>query len=611
MKNINEGSRGAARLARLQAAAQKAAKTGNDAKERKINATAAMRGGRTAVQTRMAIRGGADPKTAKATMPKPGAKRAFEKRSAAIANFAATGEARKAIAKSMKKIKPKRPMVAAEGVEMGEGYSDYDKMMPSALRHGVKTHDKTKGTKSGVKPLVGLQKPKKTPKYPKTTPRSDATMEYYSVMNGDEQLDEGVKRKLRLLRAKMKVKNYTDDAKLKSLETSYNSELSRRVARKLRKGGAPKRTVVRFFNKDGSTTAADKAISKFNSAETRKVEKLRASGIKPQYDHVEHDEDTIEEGSIGAARMKRILRAGRKKPIPDMVDRMSKLTKKRIVRAGGAEDLKVRSTSPAAQVRSLNALHRFHDKARARKSGVKESVQEGFQAKRMRVIRKEILKSQPSTGKIADYLKTSFKKKLARNAAINAKYPERAARYGGGQQGNMLLRAALRKKAMDKKRGLGEETFFEALQAKLNRAKGKAYKLGMAGKTNAHAKAMRRAADLEDKVAAMQARRGGANPEAVARAGNITGKRGVPTKKGMKLAGERRRGQTLFRARARDAEQRGRNATPSQKAEKRKFQKGMAAFRNAARSGDFGQDNAAGLRVRYNYEKAYGRLKDK
>jgi hypothetical protein len=301
---------------------------------------------------------------------------------------------------------------------------------------------------------------------------------------------------------------------------------------------------------------------------------------------------------------------------------LAKLSANRL-RRGGARKSTIRSfmsdkpTTAAADKAyekfSKGAMQKAS--ARGKKIFEDETLDEGFQAKRLRVIRKEIGKGEPTTGKTKEFLEKTYKRKLARNKALAAKYPERSAKYGGGQQGNMLLRAALRKKAMDAKglstRGPSEETLFEALQAKLNRAKGKAYKLGMAGKTNAHAKAMRRAAELQDKVAAMQARRGDASPEAVKAAGNIVGKRGVPTKKGMKLADERRSGQLLFRARARDAEQRGRNATPSQKAEKRKSQKGMAAFRNAARSGDFGQNNAAGLRVRSNFEKKYGRLKGK
>lgn len=307
MDNINEGSRGAARLARLQAAAKKANYKGDVAKEKKISSTAAMAGGKTAVQTRMAIRGGADLKTAKATTSKPGQKKAYDKRSAAIANFAARGVARKALAQGMKKIKPKRPAMAES---------------------------------------------------------------YDNIAN---VIAEGVKRKHRLLRAKMSAKNYNDPQKVKSLETSYNSELGRRVARKLRKGGAPKRTVVKFFNKDGTTPAADKAIKKFNSREMDTVRSLRARGVKPQYDHVEHDGDAVVEGSISTKKIARRLRS--KMRMGDIVDRMSKLTKKRIVRAGGAEDLKVRSKNQQANVRSLNALHRFHDMARARKSGVAESMQ--------------------------------------------------------------------------------------------------------------------------------------------------------------------------------------------------------------------------------------------
>lgn len=247
-----------------------------------------------------------------------------------------------------------------------------------------------------------------------------------------------------------------------------------------------------------------------------------------------------------------------------------------------------------------------------KKMNEETELAEGFQAKRLRVIRKEIGKREPTTGAKAEFLKTTYKKKLARAKAIAAKYPEMSKKYGGGQQGDMMTRSALRNKAM-KAKGISEETIVEALQAKLNRTKGKAYRLGysITGNTNAHAKAMRRAAELEDKVAAMKARRGGASPEAVKAAGNIRGKSGVPTQKGMRLADRRNKAIRTFRSEAGIMADMGKRMTPDERAEKRKSQQYMADFRNKARSGDFGQDNQAALRARYNYQKRYGRLKGK
>ena len=482
MKNINEGSRGAARLARLKAAADKAVKTGNIAKERQINKTAGMAGGKTAVQTRMAIRGGADPKTAKATMPKPGAKKAFEKRSAAIANFAARGVARKALAMGMKKIKPKRPMVAAEGVE----------------------------------------------------------------------LDEGVKRKTRLLRAKMKAKNYGNPETLKRLETSYNSELGRRVARKLSKGGAPKRTVVKFFNKDGTTPAADKAFKKFNSREMDTVRNLRARGVKPQYDHVEHDGDAVVEGSMGAARMARRLRSNNAPS--DIVDRMSKITKKRIVRAGGAEDLKVRSKNQQANVRSLNALQRFHDMARMKKGG----VEEGYQAKRI----KESIQ-----------LDEAGYKKLMRM---------KAAAYKAGMQarGDSGTGEATKKYAKLMRRAADQETRQDAKNALRGQASQKAVERGgsIIGKRGVPTQQGMKLAD-ERKRALTRFKSGGAVKRYM-ETGNFDGKL---DKEGV--------------------------------AKKRQGQQAQAKFNKQARTGDFGpvdyKARSASMRAQLNYEKKYGRLKGK
>lgn len=552
MDNINEGSRGAARLARLQAAAKKANYKGDVAKEKKISSTAAMAGGKTAVQTRMAIRGGADLKTAKATTSKPGQKKAYDKRSAAIANFAARGVARKALAQGMKKIKPKRPAMAES---------------------------------------------------------------YDNIAN---VIAEGVKRKHRLLRAKMSAKNYNDPQKVKSLETSYNSELGRRVARKLRKGGAPKRTVVKFFNKDGTTPAADKAIKKFNSREMDTVRSLRARGVKPQYDHVEHDGDAVVEGSISTKKIARRLRS--KMRMGDIVDRMSKLTKKRIVRAGGAEDLKVRSKNQQANVRSLNALHRFHDMARARKSGVEEA----YQLKRQRVIRKAIKNS----GKALDPKKADF---LARSNAKKFSRDEKLTGVSRDNRGDAkLANAALNVRTVKRNNALLGKGVAESMQLdeagykKLMRMKAAAYKAGMKARgdsgtgeaTKKYAKLMRRAADQETRQDAKMALRGQASQKAVERGGSIIGKRGVPTQQGMKLADERKRALKRFKSAGSISRhmQTGSFDGKLDKegvAQKRQRQQAQAKFNKQARTGDFGQDNQAAIRARSNFQKRYGRLKGK
>jgi len=628
MDNINEGSRGAARLARLQAAAKKANYKGDAAKERKISSTAAMAGGKTAVQTRMAIRGGADLKTAKATTSKSGQKKAYDKRSAAIANFAARGVARKALAQGMKKIKPKRPAMA-------EAYDNIANVIA-----------------------------------------------------------EGVKRKHRLLRAKMSAKNYNDPEKRKSLETSYDSELGRRVARKLRKGGAPKRTVVKFFNKDGTTPAADKAIKKFNSREMDTVRSLRARGVKPQYDHVEHDGDaitegysqvdkmmpsayqhavktyvkvkpptpprnphlepikritdkigtkrpnmvknstvgkptdksySIEEGSISAQKVARRLRSNIR--MGDIVDRMSKLTKKRIVRAGGAEDLKVRSKNPQANVRSLNALHQFHDTARARRN----RVEEAYQLKRQRVITKAIKNSGKALDpKKADFLARSNVKKFSRDEKLTG---VKGDNRGSAKLANAALnvRTVKRNKALlGKGLGLDGKPMRESVQLdeagykKLMRMKAAAYKAGMQARgdsgpgaaTKKYAKLMRRAADQETRQDAKMALRGQASQKAVERGGSIIGKRGVPTERGMKLADQRSRAIKRFKSAGSVSRymQTGSFDGKMDKegvAQKRQRQQAQAKFNKQARTGDLGQNNQEALRARSNFQKRYGRLKGK
>jgi hypothetical protein len=460
----------------------------------------------------------------------------------------------------------------------------------------------------------------------------------------------------------MSAKNYNDPQKVKSLETSYNSELGRRVARKLRKGGAPKRTVVKFFNKDGTTPAADKAIKKFNSREMDTVRSLRARGVKPQYDHVEHGGDaitegysqvdkmmpsayqhavktyvkvkaptpprnpnleplkritdkigtkrpnmvknstvgkptdesySIEEGSISTKKIARRLRS--KMRMGDIVDRMSKLTKKRIVRAGGAEDLKVRSKNQQANVRSLNALHRFHDMARARKSGVKE----GYTSR-------------------GGYSKSMTSRILRDNARVAEKLKKQAA-----------AREAAKKAAAMKAKGVAESMQLdEAGYKKLMRMKAAAYKAGMKARgdsgtgeaTKKYAKLMRRAADQETRQDAKMALRGQASQKAVERGGSIIGKRGVPTQQGMKLADERKRALKRFKSSGSISRhmQTGSFDGKLDKegvAQKRQRQQAQAKFNKQARTGDFGpvdyKARSAGMRAQLNYEKKYGRLKGK
>ena len=96
---------------------------------------------------------------------------------------------------------------------------------------------------------------------------------------GEESITEGAKRKARLLRAMTGGKNFGDLEIAKKRATAYDSELGRRVARKRRKGGAPKRTIAKFFNKDTKTSpAVDKAIARFNEKELAIQQKLRAMG---------------------------------------------------------------------------------------------------------------------------------------------------------------------------------------------------------------------------------------------------------------------------------------------------------------------------------------------
>lgn len=372
-------------------------------------------------------------------------------------------------------------------------------------------------------------------------------------------LREGAKRKARLLRSMTSGKSSGNLQDIKRKETAYNSELGRRVARKLRKGGAPKRTAVKFFNKDTKTSpAVDKAIAKFNEKELAKHRELQARGIRPQYDSYDPETDALTEGSYvhSKGQLKKAIKG----------------SKRNIVKAMKKGDKK------EASFWMQN------------KKDAEGQLGEGVSAKRMRVIRKHLVSGKPVTGKVKDFMDRSIQKKLYRDRT----------KFGGASPA-VLGRARLKHSAM-KAKGLVPESLQldEAGYKKLMRLKKKAY-------DTRNPKLVRASAEQEAKVAASMARRGGASPDAIRAGGSRIGKSGKYTQKAGQLASQRDRAMAKFRGRAAGAKFFS-SITP---AEKRARQKSQADFMNRARSGDFGQNNQEGMRPRYNYLKRTGQLKTK
>ena len=222
--------------------------------------------------------------------------------------------------------------------------------------------------------------------------------------------------------------------------------------------------------------------------------------------------------------------------------------------------------------------------------GVNEEAEldlaEGVSAKRMRIIRKHLVSGKPIKGEVADFMQRSIKKKLYKDKE----------KFGGATPA-VLGRARLKQSAM-KAKGLAEaEQLDEADYKKLMRLKKKAY-------NTRNPKVVRATAELEAKVAANMARRGGASADAVRAGGSRIGKSGKYTQKAGNLANQRDRALAKFRGRAV-----GGGAFNPPGPEKRKRQQAQAEFSNRARSGDFGQNNQEGMRPRYNYLKRTGKLK--
>lgn len=222
--------------------------------------------------------------------------------------------------------------------------------------------------------------------------------------------------------------------------------------------------------------------------------------------------------------------------------------------------------------------------------GVNEEAElnlaEGVSAKRMRIIRKHNVSGKPIKPEVADFMQRSFKKKFYKDKE----------KFGGASPA-VLGRARLKHSAM-KAKGLAEaEQLDEADYKKLMRLKKKAY-------NTRNPKVVRATAELEAKVAANMARRGGASADAVRAGGSRIGKSGKYTQKAGNLANQRDRALAKFRGRAV-----GGGAFNPPGPEKRKRQQAQAEFSNRARSGDFGQNNQEGMRPRYNYLKRTGKLK--
>lgn len=167
-------------------------------------------------------------------------------------------------------------------------------------------------------------------------------------------------------------------------------------------------------------------------------------------------------------------------------------------------------------------------------SEMASQLDEGTSAKRMRIIRKHLVSGKPITGKVADFMQRSFKKKTYKN---KEKF--------GGETPAVLGRARLKQAAM-KAKGLAEaEQLDEAGYKKLMRLKGKAY-------ATKDPKIARAAAEQEAKYAASKARRGGASAEAVKGGGSMLGKKGKYTQKARNLALKRAQGLRNFETLVKD-----------------------------------------------------------
>ena len=246
------------------------------------------------------------------------------------------------------------------------------------------------------------------------------------------ELDEGLLRKQRLLRARTSGKTRTPEQR-KALDTAYDSELGRRVARKLRHGGATKATMRSFINTDKPTTAAaDRAFKKYNEAEWKKHQQLLAKGVHPK--RLGFAESTeISEGSMSSQRIRRKWKSGNLKGNVDrsVLDKMSALANRRALRGGASpEDVKNRMNDPKANVRSYNGLLNFHDTMRT-KGGNKRRIAEGSSGmkKGIRMTHAVMVKGHTDIGMRADAAELRAISKINKEAGGTGRITKKPRNY--------------------------------------------------------------------------------------------------------------------------------------------------------------------------------------
>ena len=355
-----------------------------------------------------------------------------------------------------------------------------------------------------------------------------------------------------------------------------------------------KKTLGSYINKSmkdyGELSAHKEIVGSGLSDEAERKMKNRKRGVKRATAILTKEDVGLAEG-VSAKRM-RIIRkhlvSG--KPIkPEVADFMDRSIQKKLYR----DRTKFGGASPAV----LGRARLKHSAMKAKGLAEADQLDEGKGGRSnfTNLMKRQVSRVRRAGGRedvqreIGNYTereaaggegKMSYQARRAfSDANIEAKVKERDAKKA-------KIRAAMK-----------EQVLAEADYKKLMRLKKKAY-------NTRNPKLVRATAELEAKVAANMARRGGASAEAVKAGGSRIGKSGKYTQKAGQLANQRDRALAKFRGRAV-----GGGAFNPPGPEKRKRQQAQAEFSNRARSGDFGQNNQEGMRPRYNYLKRTGKLK--
>lgn len=222
-------------------------------------------------------------------------------------------------------------------------------------------------------------------------------------------------------------------------------------AKELRRGGASERTMRRRINQDKWSEGWGAKNRFEREGQKKRRAALKAKGIAEALEHPADLDEGYHKKSL------RLIRAGDWERAAEQGDRAEASS---LMRGGASKRTMKAHFNKQDYAAGTKAQQRF-DKAAAKKrdaalkakgiaEALEEKLEEGYQAKRMRIIRKygrkQLGSENPLSPKLDDFMKRSFKKKRQREERIS----------GGKGSAKAMEVSARKKTAAMKEKGLAE-----------------------------------------------------------------------------------------------------------------------------------------------------------